>query len=450
MLVYSPRRVNSSIPPTGGSVLGSITINWEDQDKQNNVMWKVPRNIRLNDNIVVREDEIAVFYRDGKVLTYFDQPNRYALTDFNAPIVGNLLKFFTGVQQQAEVYYLQKRYLDGKFGSTQPYQFTDPTFGLVNLRVFGEYRWKVAQPENFINQFVGTFNAETSDDVESRLKEQMVILVYNALGKMKSPGPEGDRPGGQPHEHRTGGPSARAGQLRPVRRRDKQDFRSHDKPARRGAEGNRHEVADTGPRRQLHAVPGGTGHGRCRPEPVRHCRNRRRSRCRHRRGSGHGLRLRRSDGPGNDGRRSADQVLSELRVNNTRGQHLLSELRSCTGPTGAPGAASSPTGSSASRRATGASAGRQVLLPVRVSAPGWHEVLCQLWRAGGRKSPDASRASETDCICPSCGTQNPDGAAFCMKCGAKLGAPGPKPIICASSSTRSDTSSHGSHITEVP
>ena len=147
-----------------------------------------PRNIRLNDNIVVREDEIAVFYRDGKVLTYFDQPNRYALTDFNAPIVGGLLKFFTGVQQQAEVYYLQKRYLDGKFGSTQPYQFTDPTFGLVNLRVFGEYRWKVSSPENFINQFVGTFAAETSDDVESRLKEQMVILVYNAMGKMKAQG----------------------------------------------------------------------------------------------------------------------------------------------------------------------------------------------------------------------------------------------------------------------
>ena len=125
---------NAPIPATGGSVLGSTTVNWEDQYKQDNVMWKVPRNIRLNDNIVVREDEIAVFYRDGKVLTYFDQPNRYALTDFNAPIVGNLLKFFTGVVQQAEVYYLQKRFMDGKFGSTQPYQFTDPTFGIVNLQ----------------------------------------------------------------------------------------------------------------------------------------------------------------------------------------------------------------------------------------------------------------------------------------------------------------------------
>jgi membrane protease subunit (stomatin/prohibitin family) len=179
---------NAPIPATGGSVFGSTTINWEDQYKQDNVMWKVPRNIRLNDNIVVREDEIAVFYRDGKVLTYFDQPNRYALTDFNAPIVGNLLKFFTGVVQQAEVYYLQKRFMDGKFGSTQPYQFTDPTFGIVNLRVFGEYRWRVSSPENFINQFVGTFNAATSSDVEDRLKEQTLIILYNALGKMKAQG----------------------------------------------------------------------------------------------------------------------------------------------------------------------------------------------------------------------------------------------------------------------
>ncbi len=183
-----PAAGDGSVPATGGSVFGSTTVAWADQDKQNNVMWKVPRNIRLNDNIVVREDEIAVFYRDGKVLTYFDQPNRYALTDFNAPIVGNLLKYFTGVVQEAEVYYLQKRYMDGKFGSTQPYQFTDPTFGIVNLRVFGEYRWRVSSPENFINQFVGTFSAETSSDVEDRLKEQMVILIYNALGKMKAQG----------------------------------------------------------------------------------------------------------------------------------------------------------------------------------------------------------------------------------------------------------------------
>jgi len=182
------RKQQTGVPPTGGSVAGSTTIEWEDQFKQGMALWKVPRNIRLNDNIVVREDETAVFYRDGKVLTYFDQPNRYALTDINAPIVGTLLKFFTGIQQEAEVFYIPKRYLDGKFGSSQPYQFTDPTFGIVNLRIYGEFRWRISSPELFINQFVGTFGAESSIDVESRIKEQIVILLYNSLGRMKQQG----------------------------------------------------------------------------------------------------------------------------------------------------------------------------------------------------------------------------------------------------------------------
>lgn len=170
------------------SVIGSTTIEWDSQYKEGNVMWKVPRLIKLNDNIVIREDEIAVFFRDGKVLTYFDKPNRYALTDFNAPIVGGLLKFFTGVQQAAEVYYLQNRYIDAKFGSQGPYQFTDPVFGIVNLRIFGEFRWKISSPANFVNQFVGTFAAQTSDAIDSRLKEQLVLLAYNAIGKMKENG----------------------------------------------------------------------------------------------------------------------------------------------------------------------------------------------------------------------------------------------------------------------
>jgi membrane protease subunit (stomatin/prohibitin family) len=175
-------------PDAGGSVAGSTTIEWQSQYKEGNIMWKVPRLIKLNDNIVVREDEIAVFFRDGKVLTYFDKPNRYALTDFNAPIVSGLLKFFVGVHQSAEVYYLQNRYIDGKFGSQEPYQFVDPVFGMINLRIFGEYRWKISSPENFVNQFVGTFAMQTSDQIDSRLKQQMVLLVFNAIGKMKDGG----------------------------------------------------------------------------------------------------------------------------------------------------------------------------------------------------------------------------------------------------------------------
>jgi membrane protease subunit (stomatin/prohibitin family) len=170
------------------SLMGADTFIWDDANKRNNVMWKIPRNIRLNDNIVVREDEIAVFYRDGKALAYFDRPDRYALTSQNAPIIGGLIHALSGVQQQAEVFYLQKRAFDAKFGSKQPYQFRDKDFGMVNLRVFGEFRYKLKDPANFIVQFVGALNAQTAMDVEERTKEQVVIVVYDALGKMKEKG----------------------------------------------------------------------------------------------------------------------------------------------------------------------------------------------------------------------------------------------------------------------
>ena len=170
------------------SVIGAETFKWEDVDKRGNIMYRMPRNIRFNDNIVVREDETAVFFRDGKALAYIDRPDRYALSSLNAPIVGAIVKFLSGVQQQAEVVYLQKRPFDGKFGSKQPYPFRDKEFGMVNLRVFGEFRYKIASPANFVNQFVGTFNFATSAEVEERIKEQMIILIYDSVGDMKNEG----------------------------------------------------------------------------------------------------------------------------------------------------------------------------------------------------------------------------------------------------------------------
>lgn len=163
------------------------TIAWDDVAKGNNLLWRAPRNIRFNDNIVVREDEFAVFYRDGKALAYIDRPDRYALTSLDAPIVGPIMKLI-GVRQEAQVYYLQKRPFDGKFGSKQPYQFRDQDFGLVNLRLFGEFRYRVKEPPNFINQFVGTLGLATAAAVEDRLREQIVAVVYDALGELKQRG----------------------------------------------------------------------------------------------------------------------------------------------------------------------------------------------------------------------------------------------------------------------
>ena len=164
------------------------TFDWPEVSKGLNVVWKYPKNIRMNDNVVVKEDETAVFMRDGKALSYLDRPGRYALTTLDIPAISSLVNALTGVKQDAEVYYIQKRPFDGKFGSKQPYQFKDADFGFVNLRLFGEYRWRVKDASIFISQFVGTMGATTPQQIDERLREQVVAVVFDGLGEMKKRG----------------------------------------------------------------------------------------------------------------------------------------------------------------------------------------------------------------------------------------------------------------------
>ena len=48
------KKSNAEVPATGGSLAGSTTFAWPDDQKVNCALWKAPRQIRLNYNIVVR------------------------------------------------------------------------------------------------------------------------------------------------------------------------------------------------------------------------------------------------------------------------------------------------------------------------------------------------------------------------------------------------------------
>ncbi|KYK29597.1 MAG: hypothetical protein AYK23_01665 [Candidatus Proteinoplasmatales archaeon SG8-5] len=165
----------------GGDVARK-TYSWPQEYKGENVMYKLPTNIQWNDNIVVNEDEYAVFFRDGKAFHVFDQAGRYALT---TQLFQSLGAIVTGVRQLGEVYYIQRRELRGKFGTPEPLTYRDADFGLVRLRVFGQFAYKVIDPIIFITQFVGTHGYSTSDSVLDWLKGELVQTVNDALGELK-------------------------------------------------------------------------------------------------------------------------------------------------------------------------------------------------------------------------------------------------------------------------
>lgn len=172
----------------GKSTKGDIarnTYSWPNEYKGENVMYRLPTNVYYNDNIVINEDEFAVFLRDGKAMHVFDQAGRYALTTQNVPILRTILPAITGIKQLGEVYYLQRRELRGKFGTPEPLTFRDADFGLVRLRVFGQFAYKVTEPLVFITQFVGTMGKSNSNEVIDWLKNEIIQSVNDALGELK-------------------------------------------------------------------------------------------------------------------------------------------------------------------------------------------------------------------------------------------------------------------------
>ncbi len=167
------------------SVVGGSTHKWDN--KSGDVIYKIPKNIVWNDNVVVREDEYAIFFRDGKALKVFDRPGRFALTTQNIATWGIADKFqkLTGIRQIGEIYYLQKREMRGKFGTKEPITFRDVDFGMVRVRVFGQYAYKIKDPLLFITQFIGTENLGTTAQIVDWFRDQIVMSLNDILGELK-------------------------------------------------------------------------------------------------------------------------------------------------------------------------------------------------------------------------------------------------------------------------
>lgn len=167
-------------PPVTGS-----TFYWPDNFKLENLVWRLPRNVRWNDNVVVREDEWALFMRDGKVLYRFDTPGRYALTTQSIPLVATAVRAVTGVEQIGEVYWLQKREFRTEFSAEDALTFRDVDFGLVRLITSGQYAFRITDPIVFVTEFLGTKGIQHVDRVADWLNNQILTVLNTVLGQLK-------------------------------------------------------------------------------------------------------------------------------------------------------------------------------------------------------------------------------------------------------------------------
>ncbi len=142
-------------------------------------------DIKLGAQLIVYENQEAVFFRDGKALDRFG-PGRYTLTTANVPL---LTRLFTWPWEkspfQCSVYFVGKQtFLDQKWGTRQPIVFRDAQFGMIRLRSFGKYSFRVADSSVLINTLVGTQGKYTTEEVTNFLKDLIVARLTDFLGTL--------------------------------------------------------------------------------------------------------------------------------------------------------------------------------------------------------------------------------------------------------------------------
>ena len=92
-------------------------------------------DLRLGSQVIVRESQAAVFFRDGKALDVLG-PGRHTIGTANVPLLTDLLGKLFGDRTPftAEVYYVSMReFADRKWGTPQPIIVRNTGVALASL-----------------------------------------------------------------------------------------------------------------------------------------------------------------------------------------------------------------------------------------------------------------------------------------------------------------------------
>ncbi|MDD3336232.1 MAG: SPFH domain-containing protein [Eubacteriales bacterium] len=166
-------------------------IEWTD-DTQDTMVYKYDMNgkeIMMGAQLTVRESQLAVFVDEGELADVF-QPGRHELSTQNMPIMTKLKAWKFGFNSpfKSDVYFVNtKQFMDCKWGTGNPVMMRDAEFGMIRIRAFGSYSFRVKDAATFMREVFGTSSLFTVDGVEGQIKSMVVSGLSDAIAQSKIP-----------------------------------------------------------------------------------------------------------------------------------------------------------------------------------------------------------------------------------------------------------------------
>jgi excisionase family DNA binding protein len=166
-------------------------IEWTD-DSRDTLTWRFPdedKAIKNGAQLIVRESQAAQFMYLGEFGDTFG-PGKHTLATDNIPVLTKLKswKYAFNVPFKADVFYVTTRLFTGnKWGTANPIMVRDADFGVVRLRAFGTYDFKVVNIPLFIKEVSGSDHHFRLDEFADTMRSRLVSVFSEALAEAKVP-----------------------------------------------------------------------------------------------------------------------------------------------------------------------------------------------------------------------------------------------------------------------
>jgi membrane protease subunit (stomatin/prohibitin family) len=164
-------------------------IEWLD-DSNNTLVYRFPvhdQEIKMGAQLTVRENQVALFINEGQLADVF-KPGRYELSTQNMPIMTTLRGWKYGFDSpfKAEVYFFNTRlFTDLKWGTSNPVMMRDAEFGMIRMRAFGTYAFRIGDAKEFFKTVVGTQGLTTTEDILVQLRSTIVSHMSDIVAESK-------------------------------------------------------------------------------------------------------------------------------------------------------------------------------------------------------------------------------------------------------------------------
>jgi len=165
-------------------------IEWTDT-RSGLISYKFPMTDRAEimngSSLTVREGQVAIFCKDGRIADVF-APGRYKLETKNLPVLTSLMSWNKGFNSpfKCDVYFINTTQFSGqKWGTSNPFTIRDKDFGMIRIRGFGSYSFRVADAKLLMIEMLGSKPNFTTADISEHLRSIITSNITDIIADSK-------------------------------------------------------------------------------------------------------------------------------------------------------------------------------------------------------------------------------------------------------------------------